>query len=831
MSFSLVTSYVGESLLSGFDWFDGTDLSHGFVSYQNREGADALDLYSVDPHTNVVTLGVDSNNTYRLDEGRPSIRLESKESYNHGLFIADFLHMPPSTCGLWPAFWTYGKPWPQGGEIDIIEGGNTATINSISAHTGDGCSQDSSAHQLAGGLLRNEACAVGNDNVGCGFYPPRSDTSSYGDGFNAAGGGVYAMLWDSDHIRVWHFGRNEVPGDINSKEPEPDNWGMPQAVFGGSSCDVDSHFSNMNLVININFCGDYASAIWGHSDSCNRFANTCSEFVAANPEAFTDAFWAIKYIDVYDLQERKRPAEGDESGQGRDGRKGEPTTTKTMTATSTTTLTVDAHRSNSAGGSSEVSPSSDRITDTSLISSSKIFGCQDSSSGFSTFDFVDERPTMTLGHCVKVCSQDHPDKGYVYAGIYEKQCYCAATADSEAHVTEVGSCNTESSDQPEQIDGGRKPQQTDVQTPQQADNQEAHPSDGHESHANNDHESQTDHDHESHPGDDHESHANNDHGSQTDHDHESHPGDGHESHANNDHGSQTDHDHESHPGDGHESHANNDHGSQTDHDHETQPEHDHDSHADDDKDAHSKDDHKSQSEDDHEAHGSDNHEPSQNDHDPHSEQDDKFDANGAHESPSVQNTSASSSDNVPPRDFFPTLCEEFDDLPPPPPAMGNGLELVNTEVVVHYETIFPEYPDKIETAEYIATLAIPDCDCEKEPEKCKVPMATQVVECSACGPEGNNQVTLTVPAALAQSPAVTSAAPWTGPIPGRVTAVPRPAPDTSGSESTGNNNDPKLVDVSNQPDYTGPVVLTAGSERAASFSALVGLVALCVFVL
>lgn len=32
MSYSLATSYVGESLLSGFNWFDGTDLSNGFVS-------------------------------------------------------------------------------------------------------------------------------------------------------------------------------------------------------------------------------------------------------------------------------------------------------------------------------------------------------------------------------------------------------------------------------------------------------------------------------------------------------------------------------------------------------------------------------------------------------------------------------------------------------------------------------------------------------------------------------------------------------------------------------------------------------------------------------
>jgi hypothetical protein len=32
MSYALQTSYMGESLLSGFDWFNGKDLSNGFVS-------------------------------------------------------------------------------------------------------------------------------------------------------------------------------------------------------------------------------------------------------------------------------------------------------------------------------------------------------------------------------------------------------------------------------------------------------------------------------------------------------------------------------------------------------------------------------------------------------------------------------------------------------------------------------------------------------------------------------------------------------------------------------------------------------------------------------
>lgn len=214
-------------------------------------------------------LGVDSNNTYGLDEGRPSIRLESKESYNHGLFIADFLHMPPSQCGLWPAcklpsyttphqppltrfpVWTYGSDWPKGGELDIIEGANTAHNNIISAHTADGCFQDESQDGLFSGEQRNQDCFIGEQNIGCGYNHPAGDSNSYGDAFNAVGGGVYAMQWDEKHIRVWHFARGQVPEDIAAKQPQPDKWGLPEAVFGGKSCDVDDYFKDMNIVINI----------------------------------------------------------------------------------------------------------------------------------------------------------------------------------------------------------------------------------------------------------------------------------------------------------------------------------------------------------------------------------------------------------------------------------------------------------------------------------------------------------------------------------------------------------------------------------------------------
>ncbi len=56
---------------------------------------DGLVYIGVD-HTNVVT-------PWCGRRGRPSVRLESKAFYTHGLIIGSFWHMPGGDCGTWPA--------------------------------------------------------------------------------------------------------------------------------------------------------------------------------------------------------------------------------------------------------------------------------------------------------------------------------------------------------------------------------------------------------------------------------------------------------------------------------------------------------------------------------------------------------------------------------------------------------------------------------------------------------------------------------------------------------------------------------------------------------
>lgn len=245
--------------------------------------------------SNSVFLGVD-HTTVNPSGGRASVRVSSNKSYTHGLFIADIAHMPDSTCGVWPAFWTFGPNWPNSGEIDIIEGVNQNAANTVTLHTSAGCSFTSSG-ALSSSNLTSSNCNAGNGDDGCGY--DTADTQSYGTGFNAIGGGVYAMEWTSSAIEVFFFPRSSVPSDITSGTPNPQSWGTPVASFGGGSgCDIDSHFSNHSIVFNTDFCGGWANAVWS-SGSCASLAPTCELYVGRNPSAFANAYWEINSVKVY----------------------------------------------------------------------------------------------------------------------------------------------------------------------------------------------------------------------------------------------------------------------------------------------------------------------------------------------------------------------------------------------------------------------------------------------------------------------------------------------------------------------------------------------------
>ena len=89
-----------------------------------------------------------------------------------------------------------GPNWPDGGEIDIVEGVNNYTNNQATIHTDVGCtlpSSSSTALGISGNVVGGTDCAaLTTGNQGCGIRA--STNNSFGVGFNANGGGVYASM-------------------------------------------------------------------------------------------------------------------------------------------------------------------------------------------------------------------------------------------------------------------------------------------------------------------------------------------------------------------------------------------------------------------------------------------------------------------------------------------------------------------------------------------------------------------------------------------------------------------------------------------------------------
>jgi hypothetical protein len=249
--------------------------------------------------SDTAVIAVDSTNWVSVGGNRDSVRISTSNTYDGGLFVADIAAMPFG-CATWPAWWSVGPNWPQGGEIDIIEGVNLNNVNQMTLHTSPGCTLDQSP---SGGSRRRSSfftaevlgttCeSSGSDNDGCAFLD--SETTSYGQGFNNAGGGVYAHLWDNTGIKVWRWTRSQIPSDITNGSPNPSGWGTPVAFWSSATCDMSSHFYQHVLVFDTTLGGDWAGAAYP-SSGC---PGTVEQEIA-DPSNFADAKWVINYVAVY----------------------------------------------------------------------------------------------------------------------------------------------------------------------------------------------------------------------------------------------------------------------------------------------------------------------------------------------------------------------------------------------------------------------------------------------------------------------------------------------------------------------------------------------------
>ncbi|KAK3719112.1 hypothetical protein LTR37_004676 [Vermiconidia calcicola] len=217
----------------------------------------------------------------------------------------------PWGCGVWPAYWLLGPDWPSHGEIDIIEGVNTARFNAISMHTSDNCTLEGSEQSA---YLQTTNCYhAANGNSGCGsLLTSPAPPNNYGEDLNNNGGGVYATEWTSNYVKHWFFPRYAIPTSITDGAPNPSQFGLP-AVNQQGRCSIDDHFGNMSIIINTDFCGAWAGNVYSQFPNCPQTPgasslDSCVDFVGNNPSYFADAYWSINSIRVYQMPPGARPS-------------------------------------------------------------------------------------------------------------------------------------------------------------------------------------------------------------------------------------------------------------------------------------------------------------------------------------------------------------------------------------------------------------------------------------------------------------------------------------------------------------------------------------------
>ncbi|TDL22536.1 hypothetical protein BD410DRAFT_207110 [Rickenella mellea] len=294
----LAQNYQGANFFDGWTFQNGIDANTtGNVLYQTREQALQEGLVSVNAAGHAI-IKVDNTTDGTQDPtfGRPSVKILSNATVPAGsLVILDAVFMPYG-CSVWPAFWMQGPNWPDDGEIDIVENVNLATNNRYALHTLQGCMHppaDQSTGIETGTLMAPDCFNQTNGNEGCLIQDP--SPNSFGAGFAANGGGVFALLWDDTGIKIWFFTRSAIPSDVPSNSPNPSGWGTPTAFYPSTTCDTSKFFSPQTIIFDISICGNFAGIPSVFNPSC---PGLCTNLVGT-PSNYNTAYFEIAYLRVF----------------------------------------------------------------------------------------------------------------------------------------------------------------------------------------------------------------------------------------------------------------------------------------------------------------------------------------------------------------------------------------------------------------------------------------------------------------------------------------------------------------------------------------------------
>ncbi|KAH8929404.1 glycoside hydrolase family 16 protein [Atractiella rhizophila] len=287
------TTYNGQNFLDGwnFESYPNGEPTHGLVNYiGDRNQAANLGLAVINSQNHAI-LTVDSYSNLAYGAKRNSIRLSSQQTFGVGsLVVLNAWHVPFG-CSVWPAFWLVGPNWPNGGELDILEGARNQANNQATLHTTAGCTLRTPMAG-SGQVLQSDCNTAVNSNAGCGVLD--TSANSYGQGASNVQGGIWAMLYDTTGVYYWHWPRNQIPASLadGSVNPNPTTFGTPIGRWDSATCNMN-HFQPQNIVFDITLCGDWAGAVSG-SMGCGD----CTAWVQQGSN-YRNAYFEVQWVRVF----------------------------------------------------------------------------------------------------------------------------------------------------------------------------------------------------------------------------------------------------------------------------------------------------------------------------------------------------------------------------------------------------------------------------------------------------------------------------------------------------------------------------------------------------
>eukprot|EP00445_Apocalathium_hangoei_P094121 CAMPEP_0204245514 /NCGR_PEP_ID=MMETSP0361-20130328/97669_1 /ASSEMBLY_ACC=CAM_ASM_000343 /TAXON_ID=268821 /ORGANISM="Scrippsiella Hangoei, Strain SHTV-5" /LENGTH=481 /DNA_ID=CAMNT_0051218719 /DNA_START=82 /DNA_END=1527 /DNA_ORIENTATION=- len=275
----------GTNFFEGFDFLT-TDGNHGasdFVgSYEDAKKAGVA--VATGSHA-ILRAGPRSSHHFKRLTGK----IATKKTWKHFLAAVRFTHVPYG-CGVWPAFFTLGAgvEWPSGGEMDILEYVNDQG-SMTSFHTTKQCKLDPAQVNKYGSMPDANLVANNNNNYNC-LTKYCATCTSLGCAPNkmplltgqqwASRPGVFAMQRTDSFAKLFFIPDADLPGDLSADEPTPeawDRWIISYYPFGDSAATCpqpDDIMAPQMFILQVAFCGDWASKVWGDSPTCSRTGPT-----------------------------------------------------------------------------------------------------------------------------------------------------------------------------------------------------------------------------------------------------------------------------------------------------------------------------------------------------------------------------------------------------------------------------------------------------------------------------------------------------------------------------------------------------------------------------